>query len=395
MIRYFLLQLKRIARVLPCILLVSALMAGGLYITYQTVLEEWNSDDSRTRLTVAAVGTDADAMLEVGFTALETMDSSRFSLELVKMDEQQAKAALTDGSVSAYVVFPEGFLEQALHGDINPIRFVSTTGNRDIFALLKDELTSALADILLSSEYGAFGLGKALRELGYPELVSEQMDAISLSYASLLLNRENLYAVEELGAADSMDMMSYMAGGILTILLFLMALPFASILIRDDLAVIRQLCCRGVGSVKQSVCEFSAFFLFLSTLFGLIGCLLAGNITAVLTVLPVALCISAVGYLLYSLCKDLISGALLYMIAAVGICFLSGCMYPIHFFPAAIQKAAAYLPAFAARRQLSALFSETGDPDATMQLVITGFVCFALAVVRNYFRLRVGRRAEK
>lgn len=380
---------------LPCILFVSAIMAGGLYIAYQTVLEDWNSDDSRTRLTVAAVGTDADAMLDVGFTALETMDSSRFSLELVQMDEQQAKSALADGTVSAYVVFPEGFLEQALHGDINPIRFVSTTGNRDIFALLKDELTSALADILLSSEYGAFGLGKALRELGHPELVSEQMNAISLSYAALLLNRENLYTVEELGAADSMDMMSYMAGGVLTILLFLMVLPFASVLIRDDLAVNKQLCCRGVGSVKQSICEFSAFFLFLTILFGVIGCVLGGNVAAVLTVLPVAFCISAIGYLLYSLCKDLISGALLYIITAVGICFLSGCMYPIHFFPAAIQKAAAYLPAFAARRQLSALFSGSVAPEATEQLVITGAACFLLVLLRNYFRLRVDRRAEK
>lgn len=380
---------------LPCILFVSAIMAGGLYIAYQTVLEDWNSDDSRTRLTVATVGTDADAMLDVGFTALETMDSSRFSLELVQMDEQQAKSALADGTVSAYVVFPKGFLEQALHGDIYPIRFVSTTGNRDIFALLKDELTSALADILLSSEYGAFGLGKALRELGHPELVSEQMDAISLSYAALLLNRENLYTVEELGAADSMDMMSYMAGGVLTILLFLMVLPFASVLIRDDLAVNKQLCCRGVGSVKQSICEFSAFFLFLTILFGVIGCVLGGNVAAVLTVLPVAFCISAIGYLLYSLCKDLISGALLYIITAVGICFLSGCMYPIHFFPAAIQKAAAYLPAFAARRQLSALFSGSVAPEATEQLVITGAACFLLVLLRNYFRLRVGRRAEK
>ena len=395
MVRYFLLQLKRITRLLPCIFLVLAIMAGGLYIVYQTVLGDWASDDSRTRLTVAAVGTDADAMLDVGFDALETMDSSRFSLELVKMDEQQAKSALADGRVSAYVVFPEGFLEQALHGDINPIRFVSTTGNRDFFALLKDELTSALADILLSSEYGAFGLGKALRELGHPELVSEQMDSISLAYASLLLNRENLYTVEELGAADSMDMMSYMAGGVLTILLFLMVLPFASILIRDDLAVNRQLCCRGVGSVKQSVCEFAAFFLFLTILYGVIGCVLAGDVIAVLTVLPVALCVSAIGYLLYSLCKDLISGALLYMITAIGMCFLSGCMYPIHFFPAAIQKTAAYLPAFAARRQLSGLFSGTVDSDMTLQLVITGAFCLVLAIVRNNFRLRVGRGAEK
>ena len=57
--------------------------------------------------------------------------------------------------------------------------------------------------------------GKALRELGHPELVSEQMDAISLAYASLLLNREYLYTVEGLGAADSMVMMSYMAVGVL------------------------------------------------------------------------------------------------------------------------------------------------------------------------------------
>lgn len=377
-------------------LLVMTLMAGGLYLAYQTILEDWVNDDSRTRLTVAAVGTETDTMLQVGFSALETMDSSRFSLELVKMDEQQAKNALLNGSISAYVVFPEGFLDQALHGNINPLRFVSTTGNRDIISLLKDELTTALGEILLSSEYGAFGLGMALRELGYPELVSEKMDAISLSYAALLLNREQMYIVEELGAADSMEITAYMAGGILTVLLFLVALPFAPVLIRDDFAVNHQLCSRGVGSVKQSICEFAAFFLYLVVLFGVIFSLLTGNIAAALTaLLPVAFCITAISYLLYSLCKDLISGSLLYMITAVGLCFVSGCMYPIHFFPSSIQQIAVYLPTFSARRQLSGLLTGSVDDSAVGQLVLTGAGCLLAAIIRNYFRLRTGRRAEK
>lgn len=381
---------------MPCVLAVTAVMAGCLFVLYQAILSDWNNDDSRTRLTVAAVGTETDTLLQVGFAALETMDSSRLSLELVKMDQQQAHDALVAGTISAYVVFPDGFMEQAMHGNITPLRFVSSSGSHDIFTLLRDELTKSIADILVASEQGAFGLGKALRDLGYSEIASQQMDAISVAYASLLLNREQIYIVQELGAADSMDMTHYMAGGILTLLLFLMALPFAYVLIRDDLSVNRQLSCCGVGSIKQSICEFLALFLFLGLLYLAFGFLLTSNLgDAFVSVIPVAFSVAAIGYLLYSLCKELISGTLLYLIAAICICFLSGCMYPIHFFPTSIQRVGEYLPAFAVRRQLSGLLTGADTGDAQLQLVFTGILCLGAACLRNYIRLRTSRREKR
>jgi ABC-type uncharacterized transport system permease subunit len=80
---------------------------------------------------------------------------------------------------------------------------------------------------------------------------------------------------------------------------------------------------------------------------------------AVLSALPVTLMAAAFSYMLCNMATDLIGGILLQFFSILSVCFLSGCLYPAYFFPAAVQKVAAWLPAGLARSLLSGVI--TGD----------------------------------
>ena len=156
MSKYFLLQLKRVLRILPAIVLVAALLFGGLYLVYTGLITQWTQADVFQKVTIGMVGTADDHFLELGLTAVQTMDSSNLTVTFEAMEEQQAKSALETGQIDAYILFPPEFVDNARTGLISPLQFVSAAGSENILSLVKEELTSALDDVLLSSEQAAF-----------------------------------------------------------------------------------------------------------------------------------------------------------------------------------------------------------------------------------------------
>ena len=63
--------------------------------------------------------------------------------------------------------------------------------------------------------------------------------------------------------------------------------------------------------------------------------------------------------MLYTLSGDLVGGVLLQFFLGVAMCFVSGCLYPVYFFPESVQHLAQYLPAGLARSHLAGYI--TGD----------------------------------
>ena len=79
-----------------------------------------------------------------------------------------------------------------------------------------------------------------------------------------------------------------------------------------------------------------------------------GSLAALLgCVLPVLLLIAAFSFMLYSISRDLIGGVMLMFFVSVITCFISGCLYPVYFFPVQVQQLAQWLPTGIARMQLA------------------------------------------
>jgi len=395
--KYFRAQIKRLCHLLPLVFCVMALLFGSVYLIYQGLITQWSQSDSLKRLSVAIVGSNEDPVLKAGIDALATLDSSNMSLEFLNMDEATAREKLNAGDISAYVVFSEDFLNKALQGTIEPIRFISAPGSENILSLVKDELTSSLASILLTSECSAFAMGDALKDLGYDNRFQvDHMNNMAFTFIAQVLHRDEIYNVEEIGLSGGLKFDEYMLSGLSVIFLFLMTLPFASVFVKEEPTMERLLKSRGIGIVSQTICELGAYVLLLLLLSSLMLPVFGAiELRGILHLIPVVFCVGTISYLIYNLSRDLVSGVLLQMVVVIGMCFISGCFYPVFFFPLSVQKMASFLPAAVAREHLSLLITQYEGTGSGLFLTATGVVCLLICLAIRYLRIKGIKEASR
>lgn len=377
--RYCLLQCKRIARYLPGALLAMLVLFGGLMAVFSATLRQ--DTDKNQKFQIAMVGTADDMMLQMGLTALKTFDSTQFAMEIVEMSEADAHAALEKGSISAYVVFPEEFMDEAMSGRILPVKFVSTTGAAGVVSVFKEEVTKVISRLLLDSQRGVFGMQDAMGDLDVP--YQGRLDALAITFVEYILARDHAYSLKELGISNALGLEDYLLCGLFLLFLMLACLPFAPLMIRRDMALDRMLSARGCSTLAQALCDLGVYmagFLLLVAVLKIPAGFLAPRLKLeLIPMLPVIFTVCSLSFLLYTLCADLISGVLVQFFTTLALCFVSGCMYPIFFFPLSVQKLAEWLPTGAARSQLTACL--TGDAyDRVWLLWVYGLV-FSLAAV--------------
>lgn len=373
--RYFYLQCKRLSRSLPGALLVILILCLCLGLLFSLTLNKEESREENKIFSVALAGQTDDPFFQLGLRALEAFDSSRFSLEIRTLSESDAYAALQQGDISAYAVIPDGFMDAAMTGNILPIRFVTTTGNATMVSVFKDEVTRMITQVLIQSQKGVYGMADALEDNELP--VSGHMDKLALRYVEYILLRDQIYSLQELGIGDRLQLQEYLLCGLSVLFLLLTCLTFAPKLLRADPALRQLLKSRGKHLWKQLLCDFGAYFIVLLPI-GLLP-VAGGRYLALLQpawqVIPavclVVLLCAAFSFCLYRFCTQLLSGILLQFFVSVSMCFICGCMYPVFFFPEALQKLGAWLPAGLARSLLAGCI--TGEFSPGVWLAALGY----------------------
>lgn len=389
--KYFYLQLKLAGKLLPAVLAVTLALLLGLGVILSGLLSVLQS--SGTPFTVALSGDTDNEYMQWGLAAIQPSGDSLFSINIVEMPQQQAHSALEKGEISAYVVIPEGFMEKALVGEIDPITYVTSAGLEGVAGQMKREITQIVTKMVVYSQKGAYGLATALRHNTDIEDVYTPMSVLSLQYTDLILNRAEFYRVEELGVDNGLATRDYYICAGLMILLVLAGLPFGAVYIKKDHALSRLLRCRGYSAGQQLACEYGAHGLAMLTLAGVI--LAVTGLTAMLfpdsalgnlpdfwrlagKILPVVAMLAAFNLLIFNLSDNIVSGLLLHFFAAIGLCYVSGCIYPISAFPVGVQRFAAFLPTAVARQHLAAAFTGDGGNWGGLVLYTLGFFAIAL-----------------
>ena len=95
-------------------------------------------------------------------------------------------------------------------------------------------------------------------------------------------------------------------------------------------------------------------------------------------ILPVLLLAAAFSFMLYALSRDLIGGVMLQFFVTVILCFVSGCLYPVYFFPVRVQQIAQWLPTGIARAQLASCITYSA-PAQTLPMLL-GYSAVFIAV---------------
>lgn len=387
--KYFALQLKRVARFLPLSLCVMVILFGCLGILYQALVSQ-QADESQTQTTkikVGMVGTAGDRYLQWGMAAMQ-FDSTAMSIEMVQLKEAEAVAALENGEIAAFVAFPENFVEEALYGNVQQLRFVSTVGATGLVSIIKEEVTRIVDRILVACERGSYGVGEALTDQDLDHLWGKHVNDLALEYVDFLFDRSKIYRVESLVQEDFVPFEQYMLGGLTVLLLMLGCLPFAPLYVRSDLSLSRLLRSKGVGVIHQVAAELGAYFLALAVLLAGVSAVIgwAGMLPQTsawnffLQALPTLAMVAALSYLLFSLAANLMGGVLLTFFVVLALGFAGGCMYPVQVFPETMQRLAAMLPSGLARMSLIEAMGGSGPICGGLLLYAVGFVLMALGV---------------
>ena len=100
--------------------------------------------------------------------------------------------------------------------------------------------------------------------------------------------------------------------------------------------------------------------------------------------LPSVFLICALQYLIYELCSDVVSGTLLQFVVSIGLAYISGCIYPVGFFPKSLQIASSYLPiGFSFEYMKKVLLGNWLVSDALCCLIYGFALVFVSATIRK------------
>ena len=394
MMKYLILQAKRLARVMPAVLLVATVLFGALTLAYGSLLQANNEDPQKNPMRIGIVGTADDRLLELGISALSTMDSSRFAFELVSFDEKTAQQELEAGALVAYFVFPQGFMQSALQGVVPSIEYVGRPGAQGIVSMLNEEVTLLISDLVEAAQKGVYGSWKALSKQGFPQKGGKVMSALSIDYVRLILRRSQMYQQETLGISDGLGFSGYLLCGLTVLMLQLLTLPFAPVFIPKNRPLRYVVASKGTGVAAQCICRAAVYFAALVGVCVLVlgGMELAGELQLfegislfalkdMLRFLPVIFMVAGISFFVYTLATDMVGGVLLELLGSVMLCFLSGCLYPAYFFPDVLQRVGAVLPTGCARAYLASIFTNANATAAGWGLGVYGFGFFAASVL--------------
>ena len=212
---YTQLNLKRILRYAPLLFVVTLVLSICLSLAAITIVDTDNSDEDQKKLSVGLVGTFDNSFVEFGIAAIKSFDSSRAFMDIEELDEQTAREKLFDGEILAYVVIPDGFVEDAMDGKIGKLRFVTLEDGAGIANLFKEEVLKLISTILVESQNGVYSLEKLMLENGFKSSeVYEATSEMAVEYVALIVNRSNALESEIIGLSENLTFAGFAFSGI-------------------------------------------------------------------------------------------------------------------------------------------------------------------------------------
>jgi len=369
--KYFNIIFKRLMKFFPFVLIVTIVLFAGLTVIYGGIIQMQNNDENNKIFKIGITGDTDHKYFQLGKTALTTFDDTRFSMELVDMSEDEAKEALYNGDISAYVIIPDGFVEKAIYGEIIPIKYITSPGTTGIITIFKDEVTNTIQELVVNSQKGVFGLETALKKLKYDGDVYKHVNSLNVEYIQYIIARGNMYKSSEMGISNGLSFVEYTACGIAVLFVLLVSLPYAAVFVKKDRSLNRMLAAQNFGSFKQVFNEFLAQLLLtiiscailigllfvIITTFGLKEFLGVTNSADILSLfvntLPAILFASAFSIMLFELANDIISGVMTHFFVTLFICYFTGCIFPVYTLPNTVQKLSAFFPTAMARNLIA------------------------------------------
>ena len=150
-------QCRRALRVLPQMLILSLLLLAVGMLLGQMLTQRSREEPSKKKTQVGVVADRSIGFVAEIFDGLENFDASRFALDFIFLDEEEALRRLRAKELSAYVVVPDDFVDSVYAGQVDPVRYVTLSGASGTTAQLLTEVADAGSRVFLEAESALVG----------------------------------------------------------------------------------------------------------------------------------------------------------------------------------------------------------------------------------------------
>lgn len=397
---YFTAQCKRIIKIFPSVLITTVILVCGLALLAAALLQIETAQEKKQKVEIGLVGSTEGSYLGFGIQALQSLDSSRFAIDFLEMgSEREAKDALEKGEVSAYVLIPDGFVDALVRGENIPITYVTSAGAAGIGSMVMNELVQVISDLITESENGIYGTQRFLREQGREDIYWGASDRLYLRFLDFILGREQVYELELTGVSGGLTVIEYYTCSIMILFLMFWGIAASPFLVQREHYISKLLRAKGLSTGWQILAEYGAYTLLLSGIF-LVVTALAGILASraemitlslpqwYIYMLPVVLLFAVMQLLIFEWIPNPVTGTLIQFLGALGLGYLSGCFYPITFFPDGIQMLAPFLPTGAAMEYSGKMMLGRAALGELAVMALYGAAFFLAAVLHRKHRLK-------
>ena len=360
---YTRLQLKRAFKVYPSILLVTVITLGAICVGSMLALKSYLKSENKQKVSIGIVGDVHDTYLGIGLSALENFDVSRFSIDFVEMDEQNAINLLKNREISGYIKVPKGFIEGIYRGENKPAKYVTLNSPDGFGSIIMNEIATAVSGLITESQNGIYSMQRLAYKYDKTDNLDKKTNELNITYINYILDRNSSFEHKILGVSDSLSLGAYYICGITIFFLLIWGISCNKLLGNDNVSLSRILSASGICAKNQIFSELLAYVAITALTMCIAGVLSgvvfsnfdlgitevsgAGvfeGLSFVVLILPVIIMVCAMHKAFYELVSGTVSRVLILFMLAVGLGYVSGCFYPDYFFPDSVQKIASLLP---------------------------------------------------
>ena len=377
------LKLSKFSFISAVIILIAATLVSYIAIS----LDNSNEDDQKIK--VGIVGDPKDGYIGLGISALDRLDSSRYSINFVKLSEKEARQKLQKAQIAGYIIISDEFLEALGRGEHEKLKFVSRY-NLGLADNILKEAAQVLSVALFNSERAIYAMQDFVIDKKKSELSEITVD-MNKVFINKIFTRNNLYDIEVMDYYKEIDIKSYYISSMFAFFIILSGIGLSLLLIKKDMELYKILQSKGFSFIYQVISEFAVAFIYMciSLLLPFIVLIALYNfdymdiepVSLLMASLPLVMVLTAIYQLIYELISDFIAAISTSFVLMLSMAYLSGVFYPASFFADEIKLFIKFLPINSGLEIMQGVFLSQQKGGNVALLVFYSLIAILLSIV--------------
>lgn len=350
--RYTVLNIKKALKLSKFSLISAFVILTVAALVSYIAISLGNSNEDAQKINVGIVGDPKDSYIGLGISALDRLDSSRYSINFIRLSEKEAKQKLQSAQIAGYLIISDEFLEALGRGEHEKLKLVSRH-NLGLADNILKEAANVLSVALFNSERTIYAMQDFVIDKKEPGLSEITLD-MNKVFINKIFTRSKLYDIQVMDYYKEIDIKSYYISAMFAFFIILSGTALSLLLIKKDMELYKILQSKGFSFIYQVITEFAVAFVYMciSLFLPFIVLMALYNfdymdiepVSLLMASLPLVTVLTAIYQLIYELISDFIAAISTSFVLMLSMAYLSGVFYPVSFFSDELKLFIKFLP---------------------------------------------------